>query len=628
MKNADARTLYRRFYLRTVLFTDGISYFIIIPIASALYLNSVTLTPGQVRAFIITVGIVALAFLVLNAIWYAFLMRPIKAFCLGMSSGSEIGESITVALRERFNSFNVLCSVSIVARWTAGLLLVSLSVSLISGLRFTQLLNLWITGAGIITTSLIHYNYATRHLINRFSNEKIFEGIHGVLSPDTKTLMGSLAGQIASGAMAICFVLCVILTVTAIKVAHSALEEMNAALAGSSAAVSLDEYSLRLALWMSGMAAFWITVASFLLYKSFSERFAPLKRLRESMVAYARGNFTEAPFLFNGGNEIGMLSTSMEILAGKIRGIVGEIANLSAELASSSEEMASTSEMFSESAQGEAANAEEITASMEEMSASIGSVAGSTESLFSDLMRLIEKMQELSRYIHSMSTSVKETFTVTQSIASDIKAGEQSLKKMNDTMNTVTHSSSDMMNIVNIINDISDRINLLSLNASIEAARAGEAGRGFAVVAEEVSKLADQTAQSISSITSLISMSSGEISTAMSEIVGTTDILGRIISGVNTIENGMERINTAMSSQMQTNQSVQESVKELKSRSEDIKISTGEQKIAVYEITQTMNTITHLSETYASGAEQIASSSEMVAKMAADLKSSVDFFRI
>ena len=345
-------------------------------------------------------------------------------------------------------------------------------------------------------------------------------------------------------------------------------------------------------------------------------------------MAFARGDFTGGAIDNPGGNEIGMLATSMSILSDRIRGIAAEIGTMSSELASSSEQMASVSNEFSESAQQEAANAEEIAASMEEMSSSISVVAVNTVDLFNDLMQLIEHMQVLSQYINGTSSSVRETFTATQAIASDIKAGEQSLKKMNETMNAVTRSSSDMMNIVNIINDISDRINLLSLNASIEAARAGEAGRGFAVVAEEISKLADQTARSISEITSLITISNVEISKGMQEIIGTTDILQRIIHGLDSIENGMNRINAAMSSQMQTNNTVQENVMMLKARSEDIKLATGEQKIGVYEITQSMNSITHLSSTYSSGAEEIASTSEMIAQSAAALKTSVGYFRI
>jgi methyl-accepting chemotaxis protein len=223
---------------------------------------------------------------------------------------------------------------------------------------------------------------------------------------------------------------------------------------------------------------------------------------------------------------------------------------------------------------------------------------------------------------------VGETLSITRDIAEGAKAGEASLGGMNETMNRVTRSSEDMMNIVNIINDISEQINLLSLNASIEAARAGEAGRGFAVVAEQISRLADRTSSSINSITSLITMNNQEISKGMRNVMETSETLGRIIHGVNTIERGIEEINRTMNSQLQKNSTVQESVTDLKSKSEEIKFATGEQKIAVYEITQSMTSMNHLAQTYASGAEEIAGVSAMVAKLAVSLRDSVEFFKV
>ncbi|TAL32976.1 MAG: hypothetical protein EPN93_15025 [Spirochaetes bacterium] len=631
VKGNSARASFKSFMLRNILATDGISYFVIIPLVVAAYLSSVTLSPEQVRAFIYTVGAITAVFAALNALWYRYLFAPFASYCGKYDRGEVIEDILKIRVRERFSSFNVLAAICITARWLAGFLAVSVSVNLISGISFDQLLNLWIAAAAVMTYSVIEYNFVTKGQVKRFSGQDIFRGLETVVSDRTRSFLGSITGQLAFASVLVCFIITLILTATAISVAHRLLEHVAREAAGRDIAAvgaEITEHSVELALWLTGMGVFWLGVGALILYKSMKDRLEPLIHYRKDIVIRAKGDFTGEPYYYPGGNEIGMLGSSTRILTDRIREIVSRIMALSGELAASSEEMSGASGTFSESAQREAANVEEITASMEEMSASIGNVASNTEDLFTSLIDLIDKMQSLSQHITGMGHSVNETFKVTQAIAGDVKSGEQSLMKMNATMQKVVKSSDDMMSIVNIINDISDRINLLSLNASIEAARAGDAGRGFAVVAEQISKLADQTAQSIGEITSLITMNKGEISGGLKEMLETTASLGKIIEGVNRIENGMEQINLTMDSQIDTNSAVQEKVSNLRLKSENIKLSTGEQKIAVYEITQSMTSIYDITNSYAAGAEQIAGSSTQVAQMAANLKESVDFFKV
>ncbi|HNW29888.1 MAG TPA: hypothetical protein PKN50_15525, partial [Spirochaetota bacterium] len=58
-QRTSASSLFRRFFLKCVLITDGIGYLVIIPLVVAVYLSSVTLGPDQVRAFIMMVGVTA-----------------------------------------------------------------------------------------------------------------------------------------------------------------------------------------------------------------------------------------------------------------------------------------------------------------------------------------------------------------------------------------------------------------------------------------------------------------------------------------------------------------------------------------------------------------------------------------
>ncbi|MBN2529012.1 MAG: methyl-accepting chemotaxis protein [Deltaproteobacteria bacterium] len=128
---------------------------------------------------------------------------------------------------------------------------------------------------------------------------------------------------------------------------------------------------------------------------------------------------------------------------------------------------------------------------------------------------------EVSKTIDSLQNKFKST----EKIAKDVFAvSEQAVRKgqegsiaVRGTLNSMKSSlktteaarlqltaladvSNQIALVVKALEDIADNSQMLAINASIEAAEAGEAGRGFAVVAAEVQELAVQSGKSTQNI--------------------------------------------------------------------------------------------------------------------------------
>lgn len=111
-----------------------------------------------------------------------------------------------------------------------------------------------------------------------------------------------------------------------------------------------------------------------------------------------------------------------------------------------------------------------------------------------------DEMQDVSRAIDALRSSVSEVDANTGEAAAANTHVREQVEKASDKMNDLTRAAVEIGRVVELIDGIAEQTNLLALNATIEAARAGEAGRGFAIVAGEVKELADQTGRAIEGI--------------------------------------------------------------------------------------------------------------------------------
>jgi len=299
--------------------------------------------------------------------------------------------------------------------------------------------------------------------------------------------------------------------------------------------------------------------------------------------------------------------------------------NTSGDLSQLSSSMAKTSSHFFDSSNHQAASIEEITSSIEEISASMESMSGSSKDQMDTMNSLVGDIANMAKITEDVGSLTQETLDITNSIATKAFTGEESLKKMNNSLSEIVESSQDIANIIEIINDISEKINLLSLNASIEAARAGDAGRGFAVVADEVSKLADQTAVSIKDISLLISGNDSEINSGMSNVIEVIETISDVMEGMESIATMMNKTAEYVSSQISVSSKVNNDVGSTRDKSDGIKDSIEEQKNALNEIMKGITEINNLNLESVSEAESISIGSKQINEMADNLQTTISF---
>jgi methyl-accepting chemotaxis protein len=289
-------------------------------------------------------------------------------------------------------------------------------------------------------------------------------------------------------------------------------------------------------------------IVSLILYLLF-QRLAvgPIERLRAAVEEIAAGDLTQA-IAPESGDEIGMLSSTMKAMTGKIKQVVTDVKTASDNVASGSQQLSSGSEQMSQGATEQAASAEEASSSVEEMNATIKQNADNAMQTEKIALKSAADAQESGK-------AVAETVSAMKDIASKIS----------------------------IIEEIARQTNLLALNAAIEAARAGEHGKGFAVVSAEVRKLAERSQTAAGEISKL-STTSVEVAEKAGAMLGklvpdiqkTAELVQEISAASKEQTSGAGQINGAI---QQLNKVIQQNAgaaEEMSSTAEELASQAGQ----------------------------------------------------
>ena len=264
----------------------------------------------------------------------------------------------------------------------------------------------------------------------------------------------------------------------------------------------------------------------------------------------------------SGRDEVGELCRALNGTVGSLRGLVELTAESSREVAQVVSRLEEGALLTANQLGKQSVQASQAATAVEEMSQTIDEIAVGTRNVTEHSARAI--------------TAARSGRSATADTTGAIGRLHDATNGLSAMIMKLNGSAAEIGEIVSVIEDIADQTNLLALNAAIEAARAGELGRGFAVVADEVRALAEKTVKATAEISRRIVAvqadatttartmegAACEVSAASEHIRRLEEVFGRIDETVQSVNDQITRIATAINQQSVVSQDVARSIEE------------------------------------------------------------------
>lgn len=344
----------------------------------------------------------------------------------------------------------------------------------------------------------------------------------------------------------------------------------------------------------------------------------PTTQVHKALVGFSEGKL-DIPVEFEGKNELGEMCGALRSSQDILGSVIGDTGYLLKEMAAGNFDVKSgASDKYVGALSGLLQSVRginrqlsdtlgQITQSSEQVAAGADQVSTGAQALAQGATEQASSVQELSATISEISN---ESITIADAArdARDgvVKTGEKVVEAnncvtvLNEAMNGILNSSSEIAKIIAVIENIAFQTNILALNAAVEAARAGTAGKGFAVVADEVRNLASKSDEAAKSTKDLIDTSIQSVeagANAVEQVTGVLTSLGELSKGVVT---QVEKVATIVE----------------------------HQSAAMAQVTEGIDQISSVVQTNSATSEQSAAASEELSSQATLIKSLMQQFKL
>ncbi|WP_018749963.1 methyl-accepting chemotaxis protein [Paenibacillus sanguinis] len=371
-----------------------------------------------------------------------------------------------------------------------------------------------------------------------------------------------------------------------------------------------------------------LIVAGSIIYFVIRRITRPIEQLNYSAQRVSEGELN-GEVKSNRRDEIGQLAANYNNMLASLRNMVQEMAETASQLTVSSEELTAGTEQnakaveyvvelvqeASNDAEHQAVASADSARTMEDMSAGIRKIAEASGMIVESSAQTVDDVKRGSERVTEVGAQMEQI--------------RQSTRQSAELMEQMNELSLQVAGMSTAISGIAGQTNLLALNAAIEAARAGEEGRGFAVVAGEVRKLAEQAGEAAEMIQHHIGQ--------MTELTGRAhEVMDQEVNA--NVERGITVTEAAQQAFQEielSTQRIAEQIHEVSAITEQMSASADEIAQSVEQIAVTsaksqesFQGVTAATQEQLASMEEISSASEGLSRMATDMHTQIERFKL